>query len=263
MSAVTAHETVSALDRSDPLPLWAQLLTVLRRRIDAGDYREGFPTDAKLAAEFDLSRHTVREAVRRLQDDGVVDRRRGIGTFVSPLAVEHSIGTMYSLFRSIEAQGRSQRSDLLDLSTTADADVATRLALPAHADLVRVERLRRVDGEPLAHDVSWLPVDVARPLLDVDFTHTALYDELARTCGVHVDSGTEWIQATAPGKAERDLLGMRQRGAVLRIERLVRAAGRPIEWRRTIVRGDVYTIVAQWSPTVRYNSVLAPTEVER
>lgn len=254
---------MTALDRTSPLPLWAQLLAVLRQRIDAGVYAGGFPTDAQLAGEFDLSRHTVREAVRRLQDDGVVDRRRGIGTFVSPLAVEHSIGTMYSLFRSIEAQGREQRSDLLDRSTATDAAIAARLDLPAHADLVRVERLRRVDGEPLAHDVSWLPSDIARPLLDVDFTHTALYDELARTCGVHVDAGTEWIAATIPDTHERELLGMRQRRPAFRIERLVRAAGRAIEWRRTVVRGDVYTIVAQWSPTARYSSVLAPTEVDR
>ena len=250
---------MSAIDRADPLPLWAQLLTILRRRIGAGTYDDGFPTDAQLAEEFELSRHTVREAVRRLQDEGVVARRRGVGTFVSHEVIEQSVGAIYSLFRSIEAQGREQRSDLLDLSTTRDGTVAARLDRPDGAELVRVERLRRVDGEPLAHDTSWLPVDVARPLLDVDFTHTALYDELARTCGVGADGGAEWIHPVIPHRDERALLGMRAGEAAFLIERLIRSGGRPIEWRQSVVRGDRYTFVARWSPTSRYESVLAPT----
>lgn len=251
------------IDRADPLPLWAQLLAVLRRRIANGDYAEAFPTDAQLAGEFDLSRHTVREAVRRLQDDGLVDRRRGVGTFVSAPLIEQSTGAIYSLFRSIEEQGREQRSDLLDLSTTTDSAVATRLELPDAAPLVRVERLRRVDGEPLAHDTSWLPLHIAQPLLDVDFGRTGLYDELARTCGIEVDSGSEWIHPLVPDPAERALLALGRRQAAFLIDRLVRAGGRAVEWRQSIVRGDLYTFVANWSPTARYTSVLAPSEVQR
>ncbi|MEJ7722318.1 MAG: GntR family transcriptional regulator [Ilumatobacteraceae bacterium] len=248
------------IDRADPLPLWAQLLAILRRRIARGEYGASFPTDAQLADEFDLSRHTVREAVRRLQDEGVVNRRRGVGSVVATPVFEQSTGAMYSLFRSIESQGREQRSDLIDLSTTTDAGIATRLDLPDAAPLVRAERLRRVDGEPLAHDTSWLPLHLAQPLLDVDFGRTGLYDELARTCGIEVDAGTEWIHPMFPSPAERARLELGRREAAFLIERLVRAGGRAVEWRESVVRGDRYTFVANWSPTARYRSVLAPAE---
>jgi GntR family transcriptional regulator len=249
---------VSGIDRSNPLPLWAQLLGVLRQRVVAGDYDAGFPTDAQLAEEFDLSRHTVRDTVRRLQEEGIVMRRRGVGTFVSPPALEQNCGALYSLFRSIEAQGLEQRSDVLDLSIVTDATVAERLDRPDDVELVRLERIRRVEGLPLAHDIAWLPADVARPLLEVDFSHTALYDELARACHIHLDAGSEWIHPTIPDITERRLLGMRTREAAYRIERLGIAGEGAVEWRQSTVRADRYSFVAHWSPTARYEPVFTP-----
>ena len=251
---------VTSIDRTSPLPLWAQLLGILRKRVATGMYDQGFPTDGQLADEFALSRHTVRDAVRRLQDEGLISRRRGVGTFVAPPALEQQCGALYSLFRSIEAQGREQRSDVIDLSIVTDDDVAARLELDPGTELVRLERLRRVDGLPFAHDKAWLPADIARPLLDVDFSHTALYDELVRVCHIRPDAGSEWISPTIPDPAERRLLGLTARDAAYRIERVGVAAGTPIEWRYSIVRADRFSFVAHWSPTTRYEPAFAPAQ---
>jgi GntR family transcriptional regulator len=240
------------------MPLWAQLLEILRTRLDSGEFAETFPTDAELTEQYRLSRHTVREAVRRLQAEGVVSRERGRGTFVRQPAIEQPTGAMYSLFRSIEAQGREQRSKVLDLGKTTDTAVAGRLGLSSNADLIRLERLRYVDAKPLAHDTAWLPADIAAPLLEVDFTHTALYDELARRCRVRPTSGSEWIHTGLPPAEDRELLGLRARQPVFTIERLSQFEDRPIEWRQTVVRGDGYTFVAHWSGTGEYSTVLVP-----
>lgn len=231
------------------MPLWAQVLQDLRRRLAAGEFSDQFPTDAELTAAYGVSRHTVRDAVRRLQDEGVLSRERGRGTFVRPPAIEQSWGpgVVYSLFRSVEAQGFEQRSQVLDLSEATDADAADRLELPPTDPLVRLERLRLIDGQPLAHDVVWLPASLARPLLEVDFTHTALYDELASRCGTRPTSGKEWVRAAVPDDAERELLGLRGRQAVFSMERLSYSGDSPIEWRLTTVRGDRYTFAATWS----------------
>lgn len=247
------------IDRSNPLPLWAQLLAVLRQRLADGSYDDGFPTDDQLAREFGLSRHTVRESVRRLQDDGLISRRRGVGTFVRRPTIEQPHGALYSLFRSIEDQGREQRSDVLDLSVVIDEHAAARLQLGEASELVRLERLRRVDGTPLAHDVAWLPAELARPLLEVDFGHTALYDELAAVCHVHPDAGSEWIHPVVPDAKQRRLLGIPAGSAAFWIERLALAGSRRVEWRESVVRADHYTFVAHWSPAVPYEPVLAPT----
>ncbi len=241
------------------MPLWAQVLEDLRARLDAGELTEEFPTDNELIGRYGVSRHTVREAMRRLQDEGVVSRERGRGTFVTVPPVEQATGAIYSLFRSIEAMGLEQRSRVLDLAETTDEEVAGRLGLRTNAKLVRLERLRLVDMHALAHDTAWLPATIARPLLEVDFTHTALYDELAQACGIRPTAGTEWISTELAPERERDLLGIPARQPVFRIRRLGEAEARAIEWRETVVRGDRYTFVARWSPTGSYETTLTQT----
>lgn len=249
---------MDAIDRSSPLPLWAQVLSDLRERLDDGEITEEFPTDNELIAHYEVSRHTVREAVRRLQTEGVVTRERGRGTFVNGPKVEQATGAIYSLFRSIESLGLEQRSKVLDLSTGSDAVAAGRLGLRSNAKLVRLERLRLVESQVLAHDTAWMPAAVAAPLLEVDFTHTALYDELAALCRVQPASGTEWITTELPPKRERELLEIGAKQPVFRIRRLSEAGGGPIEWRETTVRGDRYSLVATWSPSDTYETTLAP-----
>ena len=98
------------LDRHSPLPLWAQLEAALKQRLDAGDFDERFPTDNELVEEYGVSRHTVREAIRHLNRSGILRRERGRGTVVNRSEFEQPLGTLYSLFRSVESSGALQRS---------------------------------------------------------------------------------------------------------------------------------------------------------
>lgn len=252
---------MASIDRSSPLPLWAQVLDDLRGRLDAGEFTSAFPTDNELIGDYNVSRHTVREAMRRLQNEGVVSRERGRGTFVTAPTVEQATGAIYSLFRSIEAMGLEQRSQVLDLSLASDDVVADRLGLRANAKLVRLERLRLIDAHVLAHDTAWLPATVAKPLLDVDFTHTALYDELASRCGIRPVVGKEWITTELPPKRERELLDIGAKQPAFRIGRLSEGDDGPIEWRETVVRGDRYSFVATWSPANGYETTLSPVDL--
>ena len=244
------------IDRSGTQPLWIQVLTDLRHRIDAGELRDAFPTDHELVEHYGVSRHTVREAVRHLTAEGIISRERGRGTFITSPTIEQATGAIYSLFRSIEASGQRQRSEVLDLSVVSDAEVAERLGLRGSTKLVRLERVRFAGDDPLAHDTAWLPASLAKPLLRVDFSETALYDELSRTCGVRPTSGTEWINTEVPDAAEARRLAIGTETAVFRICRLSRAADQLIEWRETLVRGDRYTFVAHWSPSGAYRAEL-------
>jgi GntR family transcriptional regulator len=250
---------MTGIDRESPMPLWAQVLGDLRRRLAAGEFGDGFPSDAVLTDEYGVSRQTVRDAVRRLQEEGILRRERGKGTMVRQPTIEQPWGALYSLFRSIEAQGFEQRSRVIDLREVVDAEVSARLDRPASSPLVRLERIRLADGVPLAHDTAWLPADIARPLLTADFSHTALYDELSRVCGIVPADATEWISAVLPSPAERRLLALGARQPAFSIDRLSSAGGRRIEWRTTIIRSDRYTFVARWSPAQRYEAALEPT----
>jgi GntR family transcriptional regulator len=251
---------VARLDRASPLPLWAQLTDDLRRRIDAGAFTERFPTEAELVADYDVSRHTVREALRRLRAEGTVVAERGRGSFLATARFEQPLGAVYSLFRTIEAAGVEQRSEVRNLATVQDPEIAARLGLPPGAELVVLERRRLAGGEPLALDTAWLPASIAAPLLDADFRRTALYDELERRCGVRVDSGREWIAPLVPTVLQRRALGLRAGVGAFFLERLGSARGQPVEWRETLVRGDRYRFVASWSAASAYRLDLVPAD---
>jgi GntR family transcriptional regulator len=236
------------VDRSSPLPLWAQVLADLTARLGAGEFDERFPTDQELVATYGVSRQTVREAVRRLADDGLIARERGRGTRVRPREFEHTPGTLEGLFHQVEAQGAVQTSVVRVRRETTDPEIARRLELPARARLVHIERLRLADDAPLALDRSWLPAGVARRLLDAPLTRAGLYDELARLCGVTIVGGTERVRPVVPTAGERRALATAPGVAAFAIERLVWTDEAPVEWRRSLVRGDRYSLVVELSP---------------
>jgi len=228
------------------MPLWAQLQQDLSRRLALGVFDDDFPAEMQLVEAYDVSRHTVREALRRLREAGVLDSARGRGTHVRQ-GIEQPLGSLYSLFRAVEAAGMTQTSTVLALRLATDSDAAQVLGLPAETALVYLERVRWADDEPLAHDRVWLPPELAMPLLDADFTHAALYDELAARCGIRLTGGQERITACLPRPEQRALLHLPRGQACLRVERTGCIGSPTIERRITVVRGDRYAVLADWS----------------
>lgn len=236
-----------ALDRHSPLPLWAQLLADLRARVAAGEFADRFPTDEELRREYGVSRHTVREAARHLQSDGVIVRERGRGTTLAASPVEQPLHALYSLARTAQDQGYTEHSEVLALRRCGAGEAAEPLGLGEGDEVVFVERLRYVGDEPLSVHRSWLPAARAAGLLEADLRTGSIYDALALHCGVRVTGGWERIQPELPPPGLRRLLGLADHHAVLAVERLAMAGATPIEWRRSIVRGDRYAFRADWS----------------
>ncbi|MCC5947598.1 MAG: GntR family transcriptional regulator [Nitriliruptoraceae bacterium] len=227
-------------------PLWQQVLDDLERRIDAGDISDRFPTDRELTEHYGVSRHTVREAVRRLRARGLVDRHRGRGSFLNTERLTQPLGGLYSLFRAVEAQGLEQRSEVLALEVTRDEDAATRLGLPPRAELVRLERLRHAGDAPLAIDVVFLPADLGRHLFDVDLRRTALYDELLHRADIRITAVEESLEPILPGEDDRRLLELDADEALFRVRRLGYAGERAVECRITLIRGQRFVYTSSW-----------------
>lgn len=246
-----------ALDRRSSLPLWAQLEADLRRRLAGGAFDERFPGELDLVDEYEVSRHTVREALRRLRLEGVLDSGRGRGTWVRKPKIEQPIGALYSLFASVEAMGLEQRSTVRSLEVRRDGRVAERLGQPPGTEFVYLERLRLADGEPLALDHAWLPRSLAHPLLQADFSHSGLYDELARLAKIRLTGGSEVITAVVPTAAQRALLAIPAGVGAFVVERRGCLNDRPVEWRESLIRSDRFSVVTQWSAQEGYRMDVA------
>lgn len=239
--------SMGTLDRSRREPLWAQLHADLLRRLAAGDFAAGFPGEAQLRDEYEVSRHTVREAMRRIREAGLVESGRGRQSQVLSQRIEQPLGSLYSLFREIESRGIVQESVVLSCGLKSHPEAAAQLGLPPESDLFALERIRLAGGEPLAHDCVWLPAQIGKPLLDTDFTRTALYDELAKHHIAVPDSGRERITATLISPKMASRLNTPVPAAGLTIERTGLRKGKPMECRRTTVRADRYELLMAWN----------------
>ena len=231
-------------------PLWRQVREDLQSRLQAGQFAGGFPGEHALALEYGASRHTIREALRSLRSDGVVTAARGRpSTVAAPTLIQQQIGgALYSLFASVEAAGLTQRSIVRRLDIRADGVVATRLGLEESTPLLHLERVRLAGDEPLALDRVWLPASWAEPLLEVDFTHTSLYEQMFVRCGIRLTGGSECIRAVVPTPAERLQLATPAQVAALALDRLGCVDGAPVEWRHTLIRADRFSLTAQFTP---------------
>jgi DNA-binding GntR family transcriptional regulator len=146
-------------------PLLADVVrTELKRAILSGEFLIGekLPNEEQLCQRFDVSRVTIREAVRGLIEAGYVVRRQGSGTFVTrgPL-LRNSLDENFSYTEYIERSGlRAGRQVLGTRTMEADSEAAAALKIPDHSPVVEVRRTRTADGRPAVYSVDLLPGDL-------------------------------------------------------------------------------------------------------
>lgn len=202
---------------------------------------------------YQVSRQTVREAVRHLEQDGLVVRHRGRGTILSHSRFEQRLGSIYSLFRELERCGYQQNSKVLFQGSVIDEALACQFQL-TDDNFFYLERLRYAGALEVAHDKVHIPMSYAKPLLNVAFEHTFLYDELELRCHISPTSGEERFSPIVLPPSESELLGCKSPSAALSIRRVTYFGAAQLEVRDTIVRGDRYWFVSSFDSAKTSNS---------
>ena len=226
------------------LPLYRQIEEDLRARIRSGDLRPGtqLETEQDLMEGYRVSRATVRQALAPLVAQGLLEIRRGLGTYVAAPRFEHTIGGFYSFSREIERHGLRPGTRVLDLRTEpADDAVAAALTVPVGTQVVALRRLRLAGEEPLVVETSYLPAKRFPGLQKVDFSAVRLYDTLTTAYGCRPTRARESFEPILPSPSEADLLEQPRDQPALRVERIAfDQDDNPIEFCRSTVRGDRY-----------------------
>lgn len=244
--ARTPSPPIGKLSRSSEVPLWQQLESELRNRLQRGEFVDKFPSDRELMEDYGVSRHTARHAVSSLGRDGIVERSRGIGTSINARRITQSLGHLYSLFQVVEAAGIEQTSVVLTVGTTVDRGIASELGLNEDAHLFHLARLRLAAGRPIAVDYVWLPGSYTSRLQGADFSHTSLYDEMEHSTLGRPTSGSERVSAVVPSEAVRQLLEIDGQTGVFQLVRHGERSETIIEYRQTFIRGDDFSLVTDW-----------------
>ncbi|HSL30352.1 MAG TPA: GntR family transcriptional regulator [Anaerolineales bacterium] len=166
----------------------------LRQAITKGTFPPGtqLPTEAELCQMLAVSRTVVREALRVLEEDGLVTRRHGVGTFVRDRQILKNLNFNFGTTEMIESAGMAPGNNhIVVRSETADQEIAEQLRIPPGTPVVTVERVRTADGRPVVYSLDTLPesllqrADFAPEL----FKTRSLYHILQTSLGQVIDYG--------------------------------------------------------------------------
>jgi GntR family transcriptional regulator len=228
-------------------PRYQQLHRYLAEQIQQGHLSADrqLPPERDLAARAQVSRVTIRQAISQLVLDGLLEQRRGSGTYVLRQAArhEHSLSSLISFSESMKQRGSTSDSKVLSaglFSPTPEEVVS--LGLVSGVRISRIERLRIADGVPMALEVSSLPENI---LHQPEVVSTSLYSVL-RDLGRAPTRAIQRVSAVNLSAKEAQLLNMTPNSAALKIVRTgYLESGRPIEFTRGLYRSETYDFVTE------------------
>ena len=231
------------IDFHAPTPYYAQLLDILSGRIARAVYQPGaqIPGEPELCRLFGVSRTVVRQALGEMEQDGLIERRKGKGTFVAFPKISESLAQrLTGFYADMVARGYRPLTQVLHHRLVeASEGVAQSLEIPPGARVFDIKRLRSVDSVPVQLVTSYLPYELCPRLAEVDLTNRSLYDFLERECGLVIARGRRYIEAVSAGEADARLLQVERGAALIRLESLSYLEnGRPLEYYHALHRGD-------------------------
>lgn len=199
------------------------------------------PSERILAERFDVARMTVRSELERLESKGLIYRLQGRGTYVAEAKITQSV-TLSSFSEDMRARGMSPGSRVLSQEVAPATDlVASNLEVAPESSVVRIERVRTADGEPMALERAFLPARRFVGLENENLSGLSLYEVLGRRFGVGVHTADERRAAVTLDEEEAGLLGTPAGQAAFLIQRVTRdEQGEVIEYVRSLYRGDRY-----------------------
>ena len=215
--------------------LYTRIQRDITNSIEAGEYAPGarIPSETALAKRFGVTRMTVRQAVDRLITQGLVTRRHGSGTFVlQRRPAQRALNRLTGFTEDMRAQGRQASAAELGRSEVeAPERVRNQLELEEGAHAICLERLRSLDGEPVALQRVWLPFALAPELARRSMDGASLYATLEQELGVRLTTARQRITAVAASEREAAQLKVHAGTPLIFTERLTRDANnRPVEF---------------------------------
>ena len=238
LDAPANGERRQSLNKSLSAPLHMQLANYLREKIYSRAWGSGMriPSEHDLMGTFDISRGTVRRAIKSLVGEGLLIQEHGRGTFVSEPGISHPAGVRpFSFAESLHNQGKDFVTHILDkFVVPASNDVARELGISEGTKVLFLRRVRTVGDEPFICQEGWFNLDACPGLDEVDFTRESAFDAVQATSGCRIAFSRISYTARVAGKEHGGYLGVDEAAPVLMLEQTIRLEDeRAIEWNHT------------------------------
>lgn len=233
----------TTIDRSSYVPLYAQVMDALQDYIEEGGGRPGeqLPGEPELCRMFDVSRTVIRQALRELEQEGLIVRQKGKGTFVAePKIRESLVQELTGFYQDMEAKGHAPVSKVLKQEIiAAPRRIAGLLQLNIGAPVIQIDRVRYVEEEPIVFVSTYLPYDLVPELLEADLEDASLYAFIEAAYGIVIARGHRTLEAVPATEEEATLLQIEKGDPLVLIDSVSYLSDNtPIEYYHALHRGD-------------------------
>ncbi len=257
------------LNKQSPIPLYYQLAEHLKEQIQTGDLAVGdqLPPERELAQQMGVSRMTARQAVAYLVNEGFIEVKPGIGTFVAQPKLTYNALHLSSFSEEMARLGSLVVSTVLEQRLiTPRRRIAEQLQMMPDEQVVCIVRLRQVDQTPLLLETSYIPARLCSGLESANLAERSLYSLLETHYHLAVQRATQTLEATTINDYEQQLFQLAPGTAMLLLEGVTfNQNDQPFEYFKAIYRGDRFKFVlksqrngvdvAVLSPQARGNSL--------
>lgn len=243
--AISSEAISARVNKYNGIPIYLQIAQVIREFVKVGGQESGarLPTETELCQVMGISKMTLRHALEPLVHEGIIERRRGVGTFVSIPKLDKNLPEMRSFSEEIAARNKVASSRLLHFETSPPSFQAKSFfGLPEGDMVYSIQRLRFADGVPIAIETVELPAHLFPDLKRFDLQVHSLYRIMEETYRIQFTRCSEQISAAMPNLTQQKLLSAEGHVALLVIKRRSYAGNSiPVELSTTEYRGDLYT----------------------
>jgi len=211
---------------------------IQKRRLGA---HARLPSEPELVRKFGAARATVRRALAKLQDDGLIYSRRAVGSFVAEPRIEQDLDQLFSFTEFMVYHGIKPGSKLITAEAqrvdSPDSPLLHSLALRPGAKVWHVRRLRLGGKQPLVIANTWLPAARFPRFLAQDLKRRSIY-EIMNDAGCKPTDAIQTMEAITLGVEEAQLLGVAPGSSAFLIRRIGYSKGVPVEYAIDYYRGD-------------------------
>lgn len=227
----------------DPTPLYARLEAQIATGIADGHFPVGsqLPPEDDLVARFSVSRTTVRKAIQNLAARGLVEIRRGTGTFVTLPRITQELTELTGFVEHMQALGHNPTARLIDKQVvTAGEDVARQLAVAQGTRVTRIQRVRLANGVAVSFDETYLPLEIGERIVTHDLEAEPIFALLEQRYGIPLIEAEYRLEASSACREVAAALAVQAGSPVFLIERTSYSAGNtPVDYERLFYRGDL------------------------
>jgi GntR family transcriptional regulator len=238
---------MNIIDPDNPVPKYLQISAWIKDLIQSGRYEKGgiLPSEMELARICQVNRNTLRQAILELTAAGILQKKKGLGTFVCaepPLAIKHKLKSISSFSDDLKELGIKEKTRIIKKGAEeAKEQVARKLILsPSGGRVVAVRRLRTGNDVPFIYEESYLPYHTFKEILEMDLTGS-MYQIIYERFNVTLARSDETIRAVNLKGRIASYLDVPENTAAFFMESLTYDDNNiPVELLYSYYRGDKY-----------------------